>query len=212
MKARLTRSTGKNTPWLRAETPVRALTCALALLGWAAMMPAQAQAVADNPSASTSTLPGELRAELPTGRLAGSAKLTFWGLDIYNASLWVTPAFEASRYVQHPFALQLTYLRSLDGAAIAKRSIDEMLRQTKFTAQQAQTWQAAMAAIFPDVKSGDRITGIHRPGAGASFLVNGKPKGDILDAEFARLFFGIWLSDATTEPAMRKALLTQAPP
>lgn len=215
MQARSTKARGIKPSQFREKMPIWALVAVLAALGCATTMPARAQAVADNASAAIGTgsaaLPGELRAELPTGRLSGTAKLTFWGLDIYNASLWVTPAFEASRYAQHPFALQLTYLRSLDGAAIAKRSIDEMLRQTKFTAQQAQAWQAAMAAIFPDVKSGDRITGIHKPGAGASFLVNGKPKGDILDPEFARLFFGIWLSDATSEPAMRKALLTQAP-
>jgi hypothetical protein len=32
-------------------------------------------------------------------------------------------------------------------------------------------------------------------------------RGDIRDAEFARLFFGIWLSPRSSEPAMRQALL-----
>ena len=32
---------------------------------------------------------------------------------------------------------------------------------------------------------------------------------DGADAEFDRLFFGIWLSDATSEPALRQALLAQ---
>ena len=39
--------------------------------------------------------------------------------------------------------------------------------------------------------------------------MNGKAKGEIADAEFDRLFFGIWLSDATSEPALRQALLAQ---
>jgi len=30
---------------------------------------------------------------------------------------------------------------------------------------------------------------------------------DIADPEFARLFMGIWLSDRTSEPKMRQALL-----
>ena len=187
-------------------------TAAMALLAGTVPATAHAQATANATSVNTVALPGELQADLPAARLAGTARLTFWGLDIYNAALWVPPDFQSARYPQHPFALQLTYLRSLDGAAIAKRSIDEMLRQVKFTPERAQAWQTAMAAIFPDVKSGDRITGIHKPGVGASFLLNGKPRGDIADAEFARLFFGIWLSDATSEPAMRKALLAQTAP
>jgi hypothetical protein len=39
------------------------------------------------------------------------------------------------------------------------------------------------------------------------FLLNGQPAGEIRDPEFARLFFGIWLSPRTSEPAMRRALL-----
>jgi hypothetical protein len=197
---------------LQTNAPARILACALTAFG--VMPQVRAQAPASPPSASVSTAPSpaELQAELPGSQLSGTAKLTFWGLDIYNASLWVTAEFQPSRYTQHPFALQLTYLRNLEGAAIAKRSIEEMLRQARFTPDRAQAWQAAMAAIFPDVKSGDRITGIHKPGTGARFLVNGKAQGDIADAEFARLFFGIWLSDATSEPGMRRSLLAQKSP
>jgi hypothetical protein len=57
------------------------------------------------------------------------------------------------------------------------------------------------------VRKGDRILGAHRPGVGASFWVNGQASGDIRDAEFSRLFFGIWLSPKTSEPSMRAALL-----
>jgi hypothetical protein len=51
------------------------------------------------------------------------------------------------------------------------------------------------------------VTGIHRPGVGAVFQINGKPGGEIADAQFARLFFGIWLSPTTSEPKLRSALL-----
>lgn len=155
--------------------------------------------------------PAELNADLPGSQLSGSAKLTYWGFDVYNASLWVKPDFQPDRYAQHPFALQLTYLRGLDGNAIAKRSLEEMLRQASIAPERARAWQTAMASIFPDVKSGDRITGIHKPGTGARFLINGKVRGDIADVEFSRLFFGIWLSDATSEPGMRKSLLKLKP-
>lgn len=153
----------------------------------------------------------ELRRELPGARQVGTAKLKFWGFDVYTATLWAAPGFKPTQYAQHSFALDLAYLTSLEGSAIAKRSLAEMQRLGTITPERAQAWQGAMAELFPDVKAGDRITGLHRAGSGAAFWVNGKAKGEIKDVEFARLFFGIWLAEGTSEPAMRQALLGLRP-
>ncbi len=67
-----------------------------------------------------------------------------------------------------------------------------------------------MTRVLPDVKKGDRVMGIHRPGVGAAFWVNSKATGEVRDAAFAKLFFGIWLAPATSEPALRSALLAGA--
>ena len=110
-----------------------------------------------------------------------------------------------------PLALELLYARSLEGIKIAERSLAEMQRQGEIEAAKAARWLGAMKQVFPDVQPGDRITGLHLPGLGARFFVNGQLKGDVRDAEFARLFFGIWLSSRTSEPALRDALLGKAP-
>ncbi len=68
-----------------------------------------------------------------------------------------------------------------------------------------------MRRVFPDVEPGDRLLGVHRPGEGVAFFYNGQLRGEIRDPEFARLFFGIWLSPRSSEPAMRQALLGSAP-
>ncbi len=156
--------------------------------------------------------PVELRVALPTAALAGQAKLTFWGFDVYQASLWVAPGFSASAYADHGFALELVYLRDFSGADIAKRSLAEMARQAPIRDEQASRWGDQMRALFPDVKAGDRLTGIHLSGVGARFVINGRPLGEIVDPEFARLFFGIWLSPQTSEPKLRLALLRQLTP
>lgn len=158
------------------------------------------------------TLPSELRASLPAAELAGRATLTVWGLEVYNASLWVAPGFKASDYASHRFALELAYLRNLSGEAIAKRSISEMRRQAPLGDGKAATWTAQLQAALPDVKTGDRITGVHTPGVGLQFLVNGQVGASIRDPELARLFFGIWLSPLTSEPRMRLELLALAQP
>ena len=76
----------------------------------------------------------------------------------------------------------------------------------------AEQWLAALRRVLPDVKKGDRIMGVHRPGVGAAFWLNGKSLGEIRDAAFAQRFFGIWLAPGTSEPGLRNALVAGAGP
>jgi hypothetical protein len=46
---------------------------------------------------------------------------------------------------------------------------------------------------------------------GARFWFNGQLRATVPDAEFSRLFFGIWLAETTSEPHLRSALLAGAP-
>jgi hypothetical protein len=134
-------------------------------------------------------------------------RLRVWGFEVYDARLWTPRGFRHSQAMQASFALELQYLRKLEGSAIASRSIDEMRRVGSFSEAQAQSWLAAMRELFPDVRQGERITGINLPGVGAEFWVNGQRVGVVKDAAFARLFFGIWLDERTSEPKMRAQLL-----
>ena len=201
--------------WIQPFLMRAGLGVLLAWLALAGTQSANAQPQAQVPaSTATTAIPyaddsSTVRMGLPGAQLAGSAKLTVWGFDVYRASLWVGPSFRQSRYSDHAFALELAYLRKFDAAAITQRTLDEMQRQAKLPPEKVRVWREAMLSIFPDVKPGDRITGIHQPGAPTRFLVNGKPKGEMVDDEFDQLFFGIWLSEATSEPALRQALLAR---
>ena len=144
---------------------------------------------------------------LPGTVLAGQGTMRFFGLEVYQARLWVSPGFTPERYGEHPLALALTYQRNFTAQAIAKRSIEEMGRVGSFTPQQATRWQQALAAALPDVKAGDRLLGLYQPGAGAVFKMGGRVVGEVPDAEFSRLFFGIWLSPQTSEPGLRQELI-----
>jgi hypothetical protein len=155
------------------------------------------------PVALAETAPAQLRP-------AGSATYTWWGFDIYRASLWVTPGFDAAALPRQRFALELQYVRSFRGRDIARRSIEEMRRIGPFDDAQAQAWLQTMQTAFPDVVPGDRLRGVNLPGQGAQFFHNDRPLGEIASPEFARLFFGIWLSEQTTAPSLRQALLEPA--
>lgn len=162
--------------------------------------------------ARAQSLPPELQTTLPQAALSGQATMVFWGFDVYQARLWVTPGFADTAYAQSPFALELRYQRSFKGADIAKRSLSEMRRQGPMDDAQAQRWEAAMQALFPDVKAGDRITGVHQPQTGAQFWNNGRWLGEVRDLEFSKRFFGIWLSAQTSEPQLRQSLLQARAP
>ena len=158
-------------------------------------------------SAAAREAPPELKQALPQGKFIGKTRLTVWGFDIYDARLWAPAGFTPGSYAASPLALELAYLRDFKAQDIAERSLKEMRRSQPVTEAQAAEWTAEMLRVFPDVRKGDRILGLHRPGVGAAFWVNGKASGEIRDAEFSQLFFGIWLSPKTSEPAMRAALL-----
>ena len=186
----------------------------LTLLLGAGLLPASIAQPASDSSVSVAPAGAEQRPELqtllPQSRLIGSGRLTFWGLQVYDARLWVPPGFKPESFGTQALALELSYLRTFASTDVAERSISEMRRSATISAEQADRWKAALRQVLPDVNKGDRVMGVHRPGVGASFLLNGKVLGEIRDAEFARLFFGIWLSPKTSEPALRNALLAGA--
>ena len=144
---------------------------------------------------------------LPGSRLQGQAMLRFFGLQVYHAHLWTRSDFRPEQLEQQPLVLELHYLRDFKGSAIAERSLQEMRRAGGIGEEQGQRWLAEMQRLFPDVKAGDRITGVHVPGSGARFYLNGRLLGAVEDDAFSRLFFGIWLSPRTSQPRMRETLL-----
>lgn len=157
------------------------------------------------------TPPAEVSAALPGARLQGEGRLRWFGLHIYDARLWTPAKLPDGEPYNGALAIELRYARTLRGPLIAQRSIEEMQRVGEFSNADAQRWLEAMQRLFPDVSAGDRITGVHTPGESAAFFFNGRTVGEVRDARFAQLFFGIWLSPRTSQPALRAALLGTSP-
>ena len=176
-----------------------------------------ASAAPDGGAAATAprpAAPAPIRATLPSARLAGEGALHWLGLRIYDARLWVGPrGLDPERIGTDAFALEISYARSLSGAAIAERSAAEIARlDLAATEGQRIGWLERMGAIFPDVRAGDRIAGVFDPRAGTRFFLNDRPIGSVADPAFARAFFGIWLDARTAAPQLREALLHAASP
>ncbi len=168
---------------------LRNLVCA-SLLAMALLQPA---------SASEAALQN-----VPDARVVGDGILTYTFLDVYKATLYA-PSGQWS--FQKPFALSIRYLRSLNGAAIADRSVQEMRAQGFKNEVLLATWHSQMKAIFPNVQNGTVLSGVYIPGQETVFYRDNTKIGAIKGDAFGQRFFGIWLNANTSQPALRQQLL-----
>lgn len=161
--------------------------------------------------AQANTSPAPTAAEALSGqRTIGQTLFRWWGLEVYRATLYADATFDPRRFERHRLALELEYRRAFDGADIAQRSIDEMQGIAPMPPALAADWLDRMTRTFPDVQPGDRLLGVHEPGTGARFYLNGRLLGAVDDAGFSARFFAIWLSPQTSQPRMREALIAGA--
>jgi hypothetical protein len=143
-------------------------------------------------------------ADISNMKTVGKGELSFMFWTAYDAELL---APEGQFQPDKSFALKLAYKMDFTGQEIAERSVEEMKKQGAASEIQLKKWGAEMLQVFPDVKEGDSITGIKTAEGNAVFLHNDKEIGAIIDPDFTKAFFDIWLSQKTSEPSLRQKLL-----
>lgn len=171
----------------------------------AMMLGLELPAVAQGPG-----LPAVISADLSAAKSLvplGEGTMRFIGLRVYDVRLWT--AMKPFSY-QEPFALELIYNMSFKGLDIAERSIKEMRGQGYSDEAKLKRWGEEMARIFPDIAKGDTLIGVNVPGKEARFYTRDKFIAAVPDAEFARAFFDIWMSEKTSDPGVRGKLLGPA--
>jgi hypothetical protein len=149
-------------------------------------------------------LPSQVLALVPNLKVQGGGELKFFGISVYDGYYW-SPTRGWTQ--DGSFALDLHYHRALDGAKIAERSVSEIAKLGYGSLEQRARWGEEMRRMFPDVRRGDRLTGVNLPGGIVRYFHNGKSIGEIADPGFARAFFGIWLDPKTSDVDFRQALL-----
>ncbi|MDW5416460.1 chalcone isomerase family protein [Iodobacter sp. CM08] len=149
------------------------------------------------------------RDELPQAKALGSGDLTWFRLRIYTAKLWSeSPQFSLNA----PFALELTYHRSISRTQFVETSIDEIKRLfgKQYSAEQLKRWEGEMYRAFTNVNEGDQLIGVFLPNQGCRFYNRNQLLADIRDPEFAKAFFAIWFDERTKDSGLREQLLGSA--
>ena len=149
-------------------------------------------------------LPVLVTVQLPTLKPLGDARFRKLVWHVYDASLWIAAESFAP---DAPLALDIRYAMDIRGADLSTRSIEEMRKLGYLDAVKLARWDEAMRRVFPDIRAGDRLVGVHLPGREARFYNQHSLLGSVADAEFARAFFAIWLDERTSEPGLRRRLL-----
>lgn len=137
--------------------------------------------------------------------LRGQYEYEYLGFDVYDIMLFMK---DKCVYPNCNFSLKITYKRAFDKHDIIERSIDEISHQNKITLKIKKHYRDILTDILPNVKTGDTIEG-KMSGGYAEFYHNNQFIGKINDKVLSVYFFDIWLSDKTSEPKMRQALLNK---
>ena len=138
--------------------------------------------------------------------LVGSSQLRVAFFKVFNSKLftktgqWDDPL--------NSFRFELTYQRNISGSFLAKRTAKEW-DHLEFDDPRRSEWEAAVLAMWPDVKKGDNIAfDVDEQGV-SRFFYNGTWVGSVEDPDFAPAFIAIWLSPRTSRPAHREGLLAE---
>lgn len=157
-----------------------------------------------HPVFASGTVPSYIASDVPDARMVGEGRMTYLTMDIYDAMLY---APEGKLSHERPFALSLTYLRSLRGVRIADRTVEEMRQQGFHDELTLAAWHNTLQDMFPDVGNGTTLTGVLKEDGTTVFYRDGTEIGHISDTRFGPKFFSIWLSPDTSEPGLRRQLL-----
>lgn len=145
--------------------------------------------------------------QIPNAKKVGEGRLSIAFWDVYDATLYA-PNGEFDR--EKPHALSIRYFREIEGADIVERSVEEMKKQGLSDQALMADWKKQMQTIFPNVKDGTVLTAILTAEKSTDFYHKDNRIGSIKSSVFSKYFFDIWLSEKTSEPALRRALLGQS--
>ena len=145
--------------------------------------------------------------EISDYRQLGEMRFKKFIFHIYDAELRVAgPGFSWDQ----PFALTLTYARTISREDLVEASLAEIARIEDKKIDTVEYLRAPLTACFADVRDGDQITGHSLDANKAVFYFNDQQTCILDSPGVSKSFFSIWLGDNTMDPDRSRELLGMA--
>jgi len=145
----------------------------------------------------------------PTLIAVGDGELTWFGLSIYQASLWTATGEYQNIKDSLPIALTITYDKHIASDDLAQRTVEEWEHLDIFDSEWRASWAVRLRHIWPNVKPGDSITTLVTNDRKTQFYYNDKPLTMFDDPMFGVALLSIWLDPNTSKPELRAKLIGQ---
>ena len=140
----------------------------------------------------------------------GLRQATIVKINVYVAALYVANASTDANAIlasNTPKALVLHFVRDVGGADLNKAWEEGFATNAKDRLPALKERIGKLKGWMADMKSGQRLTFTHKPGAGVEVDVNGTVKGTIEGDDFAPAFLAIWLGAQPPNPGLKAGLL-----
>lgn len=135
----------------------------------------------------------------------GKAKFSVFIWDVYESELSTSSGEYPDTSSEEVLIYKINYLRDVTSKELIKSTIEQW-EHLNIEASVYKPFIPELNKIWPDIKSGDSLALVVKQNMNA-FYYNNKFIGSIDDAEFAKIFLAIWLSEKTSEPELRNSLL-----
>lgn len=124
--------------------------------------------------------------------LRGMALLRYWGFKVYSAALFLRAG--DSPLADVPKAFTLKYHRDFSAEDFINSGREVAQRNQEIDFKSVEAGFKQMDRLYRPVKQGDSYTLTYVPGKGTSLFLNDQYLGTVPGADFAKSYFGIWLS------------------
>jgi hypothetical protein len=140
----------------------------------------------------------------------GLRQATAFKVNVYVAALYVAKASNDPNAIlgsNTPKELILQFVRDVGAGDLTKGWNEGFEKNAKEQSAALKERIAMLDSWMTDVKTGQRITFIHKPGTGVQVDMNSATKGIIKGDDFAKALFSIWLGTDPPNPEIKSGLL-----
>ena len=140
----------------------------------------------------------------------GLRQATMFKVDVYVAALYVAQTSgDANAILESntPKELILHFVRDVDSDDLSKGWDEGFENNAQSQLPVLEERIESFKGLMTDMKSGQRLRFVYKPGAGTQVDVDGTVKGTIEGDDFARALFSIWLGSRPPNADLKAGLL-----